>query len=384
MFSIFRKKYFQKPIKVFQIGCIGILLSSSFFVPTATSAAIANLPEFMQPNCTAQDCYFTFLAPINFPGFNIDEKGKTNVAKEGASRYLKGLYTFGIALASALALIMITVGGVQYASTDAITGKTAGKDRIMAALTGLVLALVSYTLLNTINSNLVSNNFSPNEINVGPPPASAGGAVEPVPPPIGVVGTPIAGAEGTGDPTGAILLGPNDQSVFGVADGDGYAGNYGDNGLGSYQFSPYPGWTYYNGGAHNSLKNPSEYSQGVANNTTKLAQDFGTVENAKNGAYEIFVNGKSIGAFPILDASAERFDMTYGLVKTHIDPTIKDSSANTWSAKGVTVAYKPLKDYWLTHERPKNPMVRDAFVSSNPSASEVDAQVRTPGNFQIR
>ncbi len=153
-------KFFLKCGVVLALMCIVI---GSFSV--ASAATTAN--DFFSTKCTGDSCPFTFLAPIDFPGFNIED-GRTDVAKEGAARYLEGLYKFGIAIAAALAVIMITIGGVQYSSTDAIQGKSDGKQRITAALTGLILALLAYTILNTINSNFVSNRFEPVVIAVDP------------------------------------------------------------------------------------------------------------------------------------------------------------------------------------------------------------------------
>lgn len=111
--------------------------------------------------CNKNSCVFTHLAPIGI--INGGSK-TTDVGGGGADKYLKDLYKAGIVLASGLAVIMIVLGGAQYASTDAIGGKSDGKKRIQAALTGLVLALLSYTILNTINSNLVNVSFTPSMI----------------------------------------------------------------------------------------------------------------------------------------------------------------------------------------------------------------------------
>lgn len=169
-------------LKILAVSVIILILVSSF-TPIALNAM--SLPDFLKPTCNGNSCPFYFLAPINFPGFNI-QGGVMDVGGAGASNYLKGLYTFGIAIASALALIVIVIGGVQYASTDAINGKSDGKAKIYAALTGLVLALLSYTLLNTINPYLVSNSFNPQTIVVAPGIGNGGvnpdgGAVTPVP-----------------------------------------------------------------------------------------------------------------------------------------------------------------------------------------------------------
>ncbi len=181
LFTPTLKKYSSAISKVFHAGllsifCASFILTISLGFPKPAHA----LPSFLQPSCSSQSCKFHFLAPINFPGFNISG-GTVDVAGDGASAYIKGLYTFGIAVASALAVIVIIVGGVQYASTDAIQGKSDGKGRIQAALTGLVLALLSYTLLNTLNPQLVTNSFSAQEIVVSGGAVGGGGAVTPVP-----------------------------------------------------------------------------------------------------------------------------------------------------------------------------------------------------------
>lgn len=99
---------------------------------------------------------YTLLAPIEtfFPGGTIDIAGK------GLSGYLDGLYKAGIAIATGLALIMIVIGGLQYVSTDAIGGKSEGRQRINNAIIGLLLALGSYILLQQINPALLKNDFN--------------------------------------------------------------------------------------------------------------------------------------------------------------------------------------------------------------------------------
>jgi len=74
--------------------------------------------------------------------------------------YLERMFEIGISVAAALAVIMIIVGGIQYMSSDAIGGKEEGKERITSAIWGLLLALVSFLILNTINPNLVSTSIT--------------------------------------------------------------------------------------------------------------------------------------------------------------------------------------------------------------------------------
>lgn len=92
------------------------------------------------PNC------YGLLEPL--PGISrID--GETTIGE-----YLNTLIRIAIGLLGLFAVIMIVVGGLQYMSTDAISGKSEGRDRITKALLGLLLALGSFTMLNTINPDL--------------------------------------------------------------------------------------------------------------------------------------------------------------------------------------------------------------------------------------
>lgn len=68
--------------------------------------------------------------------------------------YLPGIFNLTIGIAGVLAVLMILIGGVEYITTDAIQGKSDGKARIQNALWGLILVLVSWILLYTINPKL--------------------------------------------------------------------------------------------------------------------------------------------------------------------------------------------------------------------------------------
>jgi hypothetical protein len=71
--------------------------------------------------------------------------------------FLKTNYNMALAVAGILAVIMIIVAGVQWVTSggnsEMITG---AKKRIGGALTGLLIAYLSYTILNTINPALIN------------------------------------------------------------------------------------------------------------------------------------------------------------------------------------------------------------------------------------
>ncbi len=69
--------------------------------------------------------------------------------------FLGQVFSFGIAAAVVLALIMIIYAGIQKMTTDSVFNQEEAKSTINNALYGLGLALVSYIILYTINPCLV-------------------------------------------------------------------------------------------------------------------------------------------------------------------------------------------------------------------------------------
>lgn len=89
-----------------------------------------------------------YLAPL--PGFSQGQSSDLG-------GFLRSLFTLLIVIAGILAFIMIVIGAITYATADAISGKSSGKEMIQDAILGLVLALGAWIILNTINPNLASN-----------------------------------------------------------------------------------------------------------------------------------------------------------------------------------------------------------------------------------
>jgi len=71
--------------------------------------------------------------------------------------YMAWMYKFALALAGFLAVMMITIGGVEYIASGANEKyKSEATGRITNALWGLVLAFAAYLILYTINPDLVT------------------------------------------------------------------------------------------------------------------------------------------------------------------------------------------------------------------------------------
>lgn len=69
--------------------------------------------------------------------------------------FLNTTFKLGLAVAATLAVVMITIGGLQYMTTDSIYNKTEGREKIQDAIIGLLIALLIWLILFTINPNLL-------------------------------------------------------------------------------------------------------------------------------------------------------------------------------------------------------------------------------------
>ena len=75
---------------------------------------------------------------------------------EGLESYLTFLFKFALGVAAVLAVLMLVIAGVERMSPTS-GAQEHSKQRIWAALSGLLLALVSYLILQTINPDLAGN-----------------------------------------------------------------------------------------------------------------------------------------------------------------------------------------------------------------------------------
>lgn len=70
--------------------------------------------------------------------------------------YFSYIFVFGISIVGIVAILMVTLGAIQYiVSAGNVAKKDEAKTRINRALIGMGLLLISYILLNTINPDLV-------------------------------------------------------------------------------------------------------------------------------------------------------------------------------------------------------------------------------------
>lgn len=95
------------------------------------------------------DGKYCYLAPLG-KNTSIDTDG------ESIADYLKYIFKFGIGLAGLLAVIMLIIGGVKYMGSDSFFNKEEARSSMSNALIGLLIALSSFLILNTLNPDLVN------------------------------------------------------------------------------------------------------------------------------------------------------------------------------------------------------------------------------------
>lgn len=105
----------------------------------------------------ADTIVYKTLAPIPLLGLESEmEIG----ASDGLVIYFNSVVKLMIALSTGLAVLYMVWGGVQYTMSDVVTSKSAAKSTIWRALGGLVLALTSWLILNTINPALLTGKIN--------------------------------------------------------------------------------------------------------------------------------------------------------------------------------------------------------------------------------
>lgn len=167
-----------------------IFFISSFFIIPGIALAVDPPPT--------QTGSYTLLAPLP-----IGEGGSnTNTVALGGEvafqNYLNSAFKIGITIAILLAVIMIVIGGIEWMG-ESVFGKESGKKKITGALTGMVLALAIFLILNTINPNLVNLRLSVDPLTKPPDYVPTGST------PIGISDTALASVF-TGDTTARASL----------------------------------------------------------------------------------------------------------------------------------------------------------------------------------
>lgn len=138
------------------IGAIFILS-----VPLSAMAAKVDLEDTLNftPQVTIPDSEFQKGTPIP-----VDSLKDGKIYTDLLPRYIGSFYNYGLAIVGILATIILMGAGLIWLTSGGDSGKISkAKNLISGSIVGLIILLISWTILNTINPKLV--NLQPIAVN---------------------------------------------------------------------------------------------------------------------------------------------------------------------------------------------------------------------------
>jgi len=140
------RKSFPKILIILFLSVFILQIICLFFLLATPVASQASGTFMTQPG--------DFTPQVELPGFNFD---KNDSSTGNIANLIKAIYNYAIGIVGILAAVVLMVGGVLWIMAGGnATQIGEAKAWIGAALTGLVLALTSYLILNTVNPALVN------------------------------------------------------------------------------------------------------------------------------------------------------------------------------------------------------------------------------------
>ena len=98
-----------------------------------------------------------FLSTILFPYITFAEKLGENTTDTSPQEFVMRIVDFVIIFAGALAVLFIMIGGLQYITSMGNEEKTTiAKRTLLYAIIGLLIVILSLTIINVIQSNINS------------------------------------------------------------------------------------------------------------------------------------------------------------------------------------------------------------------------------------
>ena len=86
--------------------------------------------------------------------------GSFNLGAGTFSEYFGNLFRIALLVGSVIAVLMIAAAGIQYMTTDAVTGKAESKKHIYNAIIGLLMLLGVWLVFNEINPDILDLNLN--------------------------------------------------------------------------------------------------------------------------------------------------------------------------------------------------------------------------------
>ena len=149
------------PEKCLSVPGIPWDLGVPFFDPFCVSENLCPAPSFVDENGICVRKGYELLVPLPCEEGKdcVSKEIKTIYPQEGLGNYLNIMLKIFIGICAVLAMGMIVLGGLEYMTSELVSSKESGKHKITGAILGLLLALGSYAILNTINPDLLNTDI---------------------------------------------------------------------------------------------------------------------------------------------------------------------------------------------------------------------------------
>jgi type IV secretory pathway VirB2 component (pilin) len=160
------KKFFN--VSLVLLSLVFLLFPFFSYAQAEPKPPAGTLPEIVVTESTGRDIFVKLQIPLPFVATKCKlNDGEGNIIKDDSgnsipavcnlSDYIKGIYRLLIGVGALLAVVMIMVAGYQWIFAGGSPTKIeSAKKRLFSAVIGLMLALLSFVILNAITPRLVA------------------------------------------------------------------------------------------------------------------------------------------------------------------------------------------------------------------------------------
>lgn len=141
---------------------LGILFLTLFLGAGNIFAQVPDRVGDCKPSCV-QD----YLPLTGIPGVTQGVGAQKAGTDADLSDFFSNMFNLGVGIAGILAVIMLMWGGIEYMTSEAVGNKENAKSRITSAIIGLLIVLMSWLILYTINPDILRLNLNPQSSGTG-------------------------------------------------------------------------------------------------------------------------------------------------------------------------------------------------------------------------
>jgi hypothetical protein len=137
-------------------GILILVLITTFLTGNLSFPVAEAQTSDCQPSCVQDYKPLTGIPGVT-QGLNATERGTDS----NLTDFFANMFYLGVGIAGILAVIMLMWGGIEYMTSEAVGSKENAKGRITNAVIGLIVVLMSWLILFTINPQILELKLNP-------------------------------------------------------------------------------------------------------------------------------------------------------------------------------------------------------------------------------